>query len=87
MSRALPAVDFGKLSVISLYLPSGSSGEMAQARRILVHGRFMPWLEKMRACGREIVLCGDWNIAQGEIDLRSWRSNQKNSGFLPEARG
>ncbi|QJR16832.1 exodeoxyribonuclease III [Usitatibacter palustris] len=79
-------VDFGKLSVISLYLPSGSSGEEAQARKFAFMKRFLPRLEQMRACGREIVLCGDWNIAHKEIDLRNWRSNQKNSGFLPEER-
>jgi exodeoxyribonuclease-3 len=79
-------VDHGKLSVISLYLPSGSSGEEAQARKFSFMERFMPRLEQMRACGREIVLCGDWNIAHKEIDLKNWRSNQKNSGFLPQER-
>ena len=79
-------VDHGKLSVISLYLPSGSSGEEAQARKFSFMERFMPRLEQMHRCGREIVLCGDWNIAHKEIDLRNWRSNQKNSGFLPEER-
>jgi exodeoxyribonuclease-3 len=48
--------------------------------------RFMPRLEAMRASGREFILCGDWNIAHREIDLKNWRSNQKNSGFLPEER-
>jgi len=43
-------------------------------------------MQKLRDCGREVVLCGDWNIAHKEIDLRNWRSNQKNSGFLPEER-
>jgi exodeoxyribonuclease-3 len=79
-------VDYGKLSVISLYLPSGSSSEEAQARKFSFMKRFMPRMEEMRKCGREIVLCGDWNIAHKEIDLRNWRSNQKNSGFLPEER-
>ena len=79
-------VDFGKLSVISLYLPSGASGEEAQARKFSFMKRFLPKLEAMRECGREIVLCGDWNIAHKEIDLRNWRSNRKNSGFLPEER-
>jgi exodeoxyribonuclease-3 len=79
-------VDFGALSVISLYLPSGSSGEQAQARKFAFMERFLPKLQAMRACGREIVLCGDWNIAHQEIDLRNWRSNRKNSGFLPEER-
>jgi exodeoxyribonuclease-3 len=78
--------DFGNLSVISIYLPSGSSGEAAQARKFSFMERFLPRLERMRACGREIVMCGDWNIAHKEIDLKNWRSNRRNSGFLPEER-
>lgn len=46
----------------------------------------MPHLELLKACGREIVICGDWNIAHNEIDLKNWRGNRKNSGFLPEER-
>ena len=79
-------VDFGKLSVVSLYLPSGSSGEVRQAVKFDVLERFMPVLEKMRRQRREFILCGDWNIAHQAIDLKNWRSNQKNSGFLPEER-
>ncbi len=78
--------DYGRLSVVSLYLPSGSSGEAAQARKFSFMERFLPKLEAMRDCGREFVICGDWNIAHQEIDLRNWRSNQKNSGFLPQER-
>ncbi len=48
--------------------------------------RFLPHLRELKASGREIVLCGDWNIAHKEIDLKNWKSNQKNSGFLPEER-
>jgi exodeoxyribonuclease-3 len=47
---------------------------------------FLPHLAALRACGREVVICGDWNIAHKEIDLKKWKSNQKNSGFLPEER-
>ncbi len=79
-------LDFGKFSVVSLYLPSGSSGEAAQTRKFAFMERFMPKLEAMRDCGREFVLCGDWNIAHKEIDLRNWRANRKYSGFLPEER-
>ena len=79
-------LDFGKFSVVSLYLPSGSSGEAAQARKFAFMERFMPKLEAMRDCGREFVLCGDWNIAHKEIDLRNWRANRNYSGFLPEER-
>jgi exodeoxyribonuclease-3 len=47
---------------------------------------FFPHLKMLAAEGREVLLCGDWNIAHQEIDLKNWRSNQKNSGFLPEER-
>jgi len=77
---------FGKLSVVSLYLPSGSSGEERQAVKFRFMAAFMPYLRDLRASGREVIICGDWNIAHKEIDLKNWRSNQKNSGFLPEER-
>lgn len=78
--------DFGRLSVASVYLPSGASGEAAQERKFAFLKRFLPHLERLRSLGREVVLCGDWNIAHREIDLKNWRSNQRNSGFLPEER-
>jgi exodeoxyribonuclease III len=79
-------VEFGKLSVVSVYLPSGSSGEHRQAAKFKFMKRFFPHLAKLAQSGREVVLCGDWNIAHQEIDLKNWKSNQKNSGFLPEER-
>jgi exodeoxyribonuclease III len=78
--------DFGRLSVISVYLPSGSSGPHRQAAKFHFMDRFFPCLENLAAEGREILLCGDWNIAHKEIDLKNWRGNRKNSGFLPEER-
>ena len=78
--------DFGKLSVVSLYLPSGSAGPHRQASKLRFMEHFLPRLQQLRADGREYILCGDWNIAHKEIDLKNWRSNQKNSGFLPEER-
>lgn len=78
--------DFGKLSVISLYLPSGSSGEERQAAKFRFMAYFAPHMAELKQQGREVVLCGDWNIAHKEIDLKNWKSNQKNSGFLPEER-
>jgi len=78
--------DYGKLSVISVYLPSGSSSEERQQAKFRFMREFMPHLVKLKASGREVVLCGDWNIAHREIDLKNWRGNQKNSGFLPEER-
>ncbi len=74
------------LTVISLYLPSGSSGAHRQASKFRFLEAFLPHLAALRRRKREIVLCGDWNIAHQPIDLRNWRSNQKNSGFLPEER-
>ncbi len=77
---------FGNLSVVSLYLPSGSSGEERQAVKFRFMAAFMPHMVQLRNSGREVILCGDWNIAHREIDLRNWRGNRKNSGFLPEER-
>jgi len=79
-------IDFGKLSVVSVYLPSGSSSEERQAVKFSFLERFRPRLEQLRAAGREVVICGDWNIAHREIDLKNWKGNLKNSGFLPEER-
>jgi exodeoxyribonuclease-3 len=78
--------DFGKLSVISLYLPSGSSSPERQEAKFRFLDAFYPHMQSLIAEGREIVLCGDWNIAHKEIDLKNWKGNRKNSGFLPEER-
>ncbi|ADE10273.1 exodeoxyribonuclease III [Sideroxydans lithotrophicus] len=110
---------FGNLSVVSLYLPSGSSGEERQAVKFKFMEAFMPHLRQMmenskvpvvgesrllpqtagstsnvsqphmvqlQRSGRDVIVCGDWNIAHTEKDLRNWRGNKKNSGFLPEER-
>jgi exodeoxyribonuclease-3 len=78
--------DYGNLSVISVYLPSGSSSDERQQAKFRFMREFMPHLAELKASGREILICGDWNIAHKEIDLKNWRGNQKNSGFLPEER-
>ena len=78
--------DFGNLSVVALYLPSGSSSDERQQVKLSFMERFMPHLRELMASGREVVLCGDWNIAHKEIDLKNWKGNLKNSGFLPEER-
>ena len=83
--RYIEAV-FGNLSVVSLYLPSGSSGEERQTAKFAFMKRFLPRLEALATSGREFILCGDWNIAHKEIDLKNWKGNLKNSGFLPEER-
>ncbi len=74
-----------KLSIISCYFPSGSSGEERQAAKFRFLAKMAPHLQRL-AAEREFILVGDVNIAHKEIDLKNWRSNQKNSGFLPEER-
>jgi exodeoxyribonuclease III len=74
------------LSVVSVYLPSGSSGEHRQAAKFEFMKHFFKHLAVVARKGREVVICGDWNIAHREVDLRNWKGNLKNSGFLPEER-
>lgn len=78
--------DFDKLSVISLYLPSGSSGDPAQERKELFMRHFYEHLAGLKRKRREFIICADWNICHKEIDLKNWKPNQKNSGFLPHER-
>jgi exodeoxyribonuclease-3 len=78
--------DFNGLSVASLYLPSGSAGEERQARKLAFMGQFMQHMKMLRNDDREYIICGDWNICHKEIDLKNWKANKKNSGFLPEER-
>ena len=78
--------DIGRLSVVSLYLPSGSSKEERQQVKFSFMERFTETLKAMRRQRREFIICGDWNIVHKEIDIKNWKSNQKNSGCLPEER-
>ncbi|QWD72354.1 exodeoxyribonuclease III [Polynucleobacter sp. MG-5-Ahmo-C2] len=77
---------FKGLSVISVYMPSGSSSPERQEAKYRYLDSFLPHLIKLKKSGREIILCGDVNIAHHEIDLKNWKGNLKNSGFLPEER-
>jgi exodeoxyribonuclease III len=77
---------FGNLSVVSVYVPSGTSSPERLAIKFSFMERFIAPLHRLGTSGREVILCGDWNVAHKEIDLKNWRSNQKNSGFLPEER-
>jgi exodeoxyribonuclease III len=79
-------VQFKGLSVVSVYLPSGSSSEERQQAKFRFLDVFRPYLDGLKRRRRDYVLCGDWNIAHKPIDLKNWKSNQKNSGFLPEER-
>ena len=82
--------EFRNVTVASVYFPSGSSGAHRQESKYRFLDAFFPQLERLRkesaATGREVIICGDVNIAHREIDLKNWRSNRKNSGFLPEER-
>ena len=77
---------FGNLTVISLYLPSGSSSDERQHIKFAFMAYFFPHLAQLLQGGRDIIICGDWNIAHQEIDLKNWKGNLKNSGFLPQER-
>lgn len=79
-------VDFKDLSVISVYFPSGSMNEDRQASKYRFLAAFLPHLERLREEKRDFLLCGDFNIAHKEIDLKNWKSNRDHSGFLPEER-
>lgn len=79
-------LDYGQLSVISLYLPSGTSSEERQQVKYKMMDYLENWMNEHIKDGREYLICGDWNIAHKEIDLKNWKGNLKNSGFLPEER-
>ncbi|MER5206644.1 exodeoxyribonuclease III [Streptomyces sp. NPDC002825] len=82
--------DLPGVTVASLYLPSGEVGTERQDEKYRFMGEFLPYLKELRtraaADGREVVVCGDWNIAHREADLKNWKANKKNAGFLPEER-
>lgn len=82
--------DLPGVTVASLYLPSGEVGTERQDEKVRFMGEFLEYLKGLRARaaadGREVLVCGDWNIAHQEADLRNWKGNKKNSGFLPEER-
>ena len=78
--------DWGNLSVVSLYLPSGTSKDARQEFKYETMDYLERWMVEFQKTGRECIICGDWNIAHQEIDLKNWKGNQKNSGFLPEER-
>ena len=77
---------YGRTSVISLYLPSGTSGDERQAFKYEMMDYFLPHLEDLKNQSRSVIVCGDWNIAHTEADIRNWKANRKNSGFLPQER-
>lgn len=80
------AADFGALRVISLYLPSGTSGDARQDFKYGFMDHLTEWMDEQRRQAKHVLVCGDWNIAHRKADLKNWRGNQKNSGFLPDER-
>jgi exodeoxyribonuclease-3 len=79
-------VDFANHSVVSLYMPSGTSGEIRQNLKYVFLDKYIDHLQQIRTLDREFIICGDFNIAHKNIDIKNWRGNKKNSGFLPEER-
>ncbi|MDA1063170.1 MAG: exodeoxyribonuclease III [Proteobacteria bacterium] len=79
-------VQLDGISVASVYLPSGSSGDERQQAKFRCLESFTEHLHKLRRRRSEAIICGDWNIAHKEIDLKNWKANRKNSGFTPEER-
>ena len=77
---------YDNISIVSIYLPSGSSGEERQTFKFEVLDYLMPYLKKRMEENLPMILCGDMNIAHKEIDLKNYKGNKKNSGFLPEER-
>lgn len=79
-------LEFGSLKVASLYLPSGTSGDVRQDLKYEFMDKYFKTLKAQISKNESCIICGDWNIAHKEIDLKNWKANQKNSGFLPEER-
>lgn len=79
-------LDFKKFSIASLYMPSGTMGEARQKVKYAFMDEYLAKLKKIAAANHDIIICGDWNIAHKEIDLKHWRENQNHTGFLPEER-
>jgi exodeoxyribonuclease-3 len=79
-------LQFPELSVVSVYFPSGSSGPERQAAKFRFLEQFRAHLAALRRRRRHYIVCGDLNIAHRNVDIKNWRGNQKNSGFLPEER-
>lgn len=78
--------EFENFIAVSVYFPSGTSSEDRQAAKYRFLNAFVPQLEKLRNSAKEVVFCGDVNIAHKEIDLKNWKGNLNHSGFLPEER-
>ncbi len=80
------SLEYKKHRIISVYFPSGSSSEKRQKLKYKFMSKFETYLKKIKKDKKTSIICGDWNIAHKKIDIKNWKSNQKNSGFLPEER-
>ncbi|MES2558539.1 MAG: exodeoxyribonuclease III [Bacteroidota bacterium] len=78
--------DFGDTSVISVYIPSGSSGEIRQAYKMVWLDYFYNYIETLKQQKKKLIICGDYNICHQPIDIHDPVSNKNSSGFLPEER-
>lgn len=78
--------DYPQFSIVSVYMPSGTSGNERQSIKIKFLQHFKTYLETALVQNKRLIICGDWNVAHHPIDLKNWKTNQKNSGFLPEER-
>lgn len=78
--------DFGGLSILSLYVPSGITGPVRQEHKMRFLARLLAYLSDLKARGREVLVCGDFNIAHQAIDLARPSANEHTSGYLPEER-
>ena len=79
-------IDLGALTIVNVYVPSGTSGEPRQSFKMRFLKRFRSYVRAVVAEGREVLVVGDINIAHRAVDLKNWRSNRRTSGFLPEER-
>lgn len=79
-------VDYEKLSVVCVYFPSGTSGEDRQEAKYRFLDAIENHLETLKKDGREVLVCGDVNIAHKEIDIKNWKGNLTHTGFLPQER-
>lgn len=79
-------LDFPHLTVISVYFPSGTSGDERQEAKYRFLDKFLAYVDGIKNEGREVVFCGDVNIAHKEIDIKNWKGNLDHTGFLPEER-
>jgi exodeoxyribonuclease-3 len=78
--------DFGDLSIISVYMPSGSSGDERQSFKMVWLDYFMNYINELRKTRPNLIICGDYNICHKPIDIHDPISNKNSSGFLPEER-